>query len=61
MDQLIDRNSLKKYVPYSSNHILRLEKSGLFPQRIKVNNFRVFWSLKEIEVWLEDQKSKRFK
>jgi len=37
-------------------HILRLEKKGKFPKRIKVGERRVGWWLHEVMAWL-DQKS----
>lgn len=50
--RLISRSELLAIVPYTSQHILRLEKRGLFPLRIQVGPNRVAWLLSEIEEWV---------
>jgi prophage regulatory protein len=47
---------LRRLVPYCPQHILRLEKKGKFPKRIKIGERRVGWWLHEVMAWL-DQKS----
>jgi len=47
---------LRRRVPYTPRHILRLEKKGKFPKRIKIGERRVGWWLHEVMAWL-DQKS----
>ena len=51
-DRFIDKKELKKLVPYSSTHIARLEKLGLFPKRIKIGPCRVAWSLNAVLAWM---------
>lgn len=51
--RLITRSELLAIVPYTPQHILRLEKRGLFPRRIQVGPNRVAWLLSEIEEWVE--------
>ena len=36
LPQVITRRELRRMVPYRLQHILRLEKKGKFPQRIKL-------------------------
>lgn len=50
--RLITRTELLAIVPYTPQHILRLEKRGLFPRRIQVGPNRVAWLLSEIEEWV---------
>lgn len=50
--RLITRSELLTIVPYTPQHILRLEKRGLFPRRIQVGPNRVAWLLSEIEEWV---------
>lgn len=50
--RLITRAELLIIVPYTPQHILRLEKRGLFPRRIQVGPNRVAWLLSEIEEWI---------
>jgi len=38
-------------------HILRLEKKGKFPKRIKVGERRVGWWLHEVMAWLDHKSS----
>lgn len=46
------RAELGQIVPYTGQHILRLEKTGKFPRRIKVGPNRVAWLLTEVEAWV---------
>ena len=50
--RLITKSELLAIVPYTPQHILRLEKRGLFPRRIQVGPNRVAWLLSEIEEWV---------
>jgi prophage regulatory protein len=36
-------------IPYSRQHVGRLEKQGKFPKRVKLNGFRCVWYREEIE------------
>ena len=49
--RLITRAELSQIVPYTGQHILRLEKSGKFPRRVRVGANRVAWLLSEVEAW----------
>jgi predicted DNA-binding transcriptional regulator AlpA len=59
-DRIIDRHELVRLVPYSINHILRLEAQGQFPERIKLGASRVGWSLAEVMDWIAERKDARF-
>lgn len=50
--RLITRSELLSIVPYTPQHILRLEKRGLFPRRVQVGPNRVAWLLSEVEEWV---------
>lgn len=41
-------------VPFTRQHVLRLEKVGKFPKRLKVGNRRIGWLETEIETWIKD-------
>ena len=56
LPRVITRRELRRLVPYGPQHILRLEKKGKFPKRIKIGERRVGWWLHEVMAWL-DQKS----
>ena len=47
------RAELKRLVPYSIQHILRLEKRGLFPCRVAIGINRVAWVRSEVTEWIE--------
>ncbi len=49
--RLITKAELRRIVPYTSQHILRLEKRGLFPRRVQVGTNRVAWLVSECEQW----------
>ena len=53
LPRVITRRELRRLVPYTPQHILRLEKKGKFPKRIKVGERRVGWWLHEVMAWLD--------
>ena len=50
--KLITKKQLHDMVPYTPQHILRLEKMGKFPKRVRVGENRVAWLLTEVERWI---------
>lgn len=46
-------------VPFTRQHILRLEKAGKFPKRFKIGARRVVWLLCEIEAWVGERAALR--
>ena len=50
--KLITKKQLLDMVPYTPQHILRLEKMGKFPKRVRVGENRVAWLLTEVERWI---------
>jgi len=59
--RLITRAELCRIVPYTPQHILRLEKRGMFPRRVQLGANRVAWLLSEIEEWVEARVAERDK
>lgn len=53
--RLIGRKELLALVPYSDVSIWRLERAGLFPQRITIGPNRVAWRLAEVLAWIEER------
>lgn len=53
--KLVSKKELKTVcgIPYSPQHIARLEKAGDFPKRIKLGQCRVAWLLSEVEEWID--------
>jgi len=49
----ITKKELRLIVPYSPQHILRLEKQGKFPKRIQIGLRRVGWELAAVKAWLK--------
>lgn len=52
LPRIVTKKELRLIVPYSPQHILRLEKQGRFPKRIQIGLRRVGWRLSDIEAWL---------
>ena len=48
----VTKKELRLMVPYTPQHILRLEKQDKFPRRIRIGERRVGWRLSDIEAWL---------
>jgi prophage regulatory protein len=57
--RLITKAELRAMVPYTPQHILRLEKQGVFPRRIRLGANRVAWLLTEIEDWVAARVAER--
>ncbi|MFO1037302.1 MAG: AlpA family phage regulatory protein [Geminicoccaceae bacterium] len=58
-DRLLSWPTLKARVPYTRQHLLRLEKDGRFPPRIKVGPGRVAWLESEVNAWIDDLAASR--
>ena len=57
---LVSKKELKALgVPYSFQHIARLEKAGLFPKRIILGQCRVAWLYAEIREWIDERIARR--
>jgi prophage regulatory protein len=39
-------------IPYSRQHIYRLELANRFPKRIRLGQGRVAWNMEDIENWI---------
>ena len=39
-------------VPFSPNHLRRLEAQGDFPRRVRIGANRIAWLRAEVEAWL---------
>lgn len=57
--RLITRAELRSIVPYTPQHVLRLEKRGMFPRRVRLGANRVAWLLSEIEEWIAARTAER--
>lgn len=57
--KIIDWKVLKDMVPFCRQHILRLEKAGRFPLRVRIGQNRVGWVYDEIVTWIEGHLDKR--
>lgn len=59
--QVVSKKELRTVcgIPYSPQHIARLEAAGKFPKRIRLGQNRVVWLLKEVEEWLDERIAKR--
>jgi prophage regulatory protein len=52
---LIRAEELLTLVPYSQNHIRRLEAAGTFPKRLRIGANRVAWLRDEVNDWLSSK------
>ena len=59
--KLVSKKELKTVcgIPYSPQHIARLEAAGDFPKRIKLGQCRVAWLLSEVEEWIDQRLDNR--
>jgi prophage regulatory protein len=56
---IIRASELARLVPFSLNHIRRLEYAGTFPKRVRLGANRVGWVLAEVEQWLQNRMKDR--
>ncbi len=57
---LISKKELKQLgIPYSPQHIARLERGGLFPKRIQLGACRIAWRYDEVCAWVAERVARR--
>jgi len=54
-DRLLRFPEVQERVGLSRTHIWRLERTGEFPQRVKLGPRCVAWRASEIEAWIESR------
>ena len=42
-------------IPYSPQHIARLEAKGEFPERVVLGRCRVAWQCEQVEAWIAER------
>jgi prophage regulatory protein len=59
--KLVSKKELKSLfgVPYSFQHIHRLELAGQFPKRVQLGQCRVAWVAAEVQTWVDERVAKR--
>ena len=57
--RLIGWSLLETMVPYTRQHVLKLETAGKFPKRVIVGANRVAWVLSEVETWITSRIAER--
>jgi prophage regulatory protein len=55
LPRILTKKELRLMVPYSPQHILRLENRGKFPKRVQLGARRVGWYLHEVRGWLQQR------
>jgi prophage regulatory protein len=57
---LVCKKELKQLgIPYSFQHIARLEKQGDFPKRVQLSACRVAWRYDEVCAWVAERVANR--
>ena len=57
--RLLSWPQLEKLVPYTRQHLSRLEKLDRFPRRIMLGERRVAWLEDEVRAWVEARAAER--
>ena len=52
---------MRQRVPYTNQHLKRLEKAGKFPQRVWLGENRIVWIDSEYEDWIATLSAERRK
>ena len=58
-ERLISRAELLSLVPFTIQHIYRLEKAGKFPRRVQVGEHRVAWVASEVDAYIAARMASR--
>lgn len=53
--RILTKKEVCALVPYTPQHIHRLEKAGRFPRRLQLGPNRVGWRLVDIEKWVNER------
>ena len=55
--QLVSKKELRTVcgIPYTPQHIARLESAGQFPKRVQLGPNRVAWLLSEVNDWVSER------
>jgi prophage regulatory protein len=57
--RLLPWREVERRVPYTRQHLMRLEKAGAFPRRVQVGGNRVAWIESEVNDWIDGRASQR--
>ena len=59
--KLVSKKELRSVygIPYSFQHVARLEKAGQFPKRLQLGANRVAWLCNEVEEWINARAGRR--
>jgi len=58
--RILTKKEVCALVPYTPQHIHRLEKAGRFPRRLQLGPNRVGWRLTDIERWINERAAAAF-
>lgn len=60
-NRLVTKKELRSVcgIPYTPQHIARLEAAGRFPKRIQLGQNRVAWVLSEVDAWIAERINNR--
>jgi len=55
--RLVSKKELRTVcgIPYTPQHIQRLETAGKFPKRVQLGPNRVAWLLSEVDEWVSER------
>lgn len=57
---LVSRAGLKaRGITFCNQHLIRLEREGRFPRRVRIGGQRVAWVLSELDEWLAQRLAER--
>lgn len=54
-DRLLTWPEVARLVPYTRQHVARLERAERFPRRLQLGPNRVAWRLSEVQRWMDSR------
>jgi prophage regulatory protein len=57
IEKYIDQRELLSLIPFSRQHVARLEAADDFPRRINIGLRKIAWRLSDIQTWLEQREA----
>lgn len=59
VNRVLPYPKLRERVDYTRQHLMRLEKAGLFPRRVQLGANKVGWLEHEVDAWIEARAAQR--
>jgi prophage regulatory protein len=57
LERYISQQELLTLIPFTRQHVARLEAAGRFPKRIQLGDRKIAWKLSAVRAWLDEREA----